>query len=97
MGEHPGDYPQLARCHEVGGERGLVTGPFLSALSRTGQDRFPCHPALQWRYSAGSDFAHLVLFPIRMPPPALLPLVCGFPTLPGGGVTPTSTTSALPP
>lgn len=36
-----------AQSYEVGGERGPVTRPFFSAPSRTGQDRFPCHPALQ--------------------------------------------------
>jgi hypothetical protein len=62
----------LGESYKIGGERGLVAEPFLSALSRTGQDRFPCHPALQCWHSAGSDSAHLVLFPLRMPPPALL-------------------------
>jgi len=73
----------MTQCHEVGGERGPVTGPFLSAPSRTGQDRFPCHPALQWRPSIGSDSAHLVLFPLRRSSPALLSPVHGFPMLPG--------------
>jgi hypothetical protein len=69
--------------YEVGGERGLIPEPFLSAPSRTGQDRFPCHPALQCQHSAGSDSAHLVLFPTRMLSPALLLPVDGFPAFPG--------------